>query len=127
LPQWHGGISKKKNTGGKKKPYRSKRSFELGRRPAEPTVGEQILRRRRSLGGNSKVAVLKTDKINVTDPKTNTVQHVDIDEVLTNPANVDYNRRGVITKGAIVRTPLGDVKVTSRPGQSGVVNGILLE
>jgi len=33
----------------------------------------------------------------------------------------------VITKGAIVKTELGLVRVTSRPGQHGVVNGVLIE
>src|SRR5881296_1264151 len=47
--------------------------------------------------------------------------------VIRNPANVDYQRRGVITKGAIVETELGQARVTSRPGQDGVINAILLE
>lgn len=47
--------------------------------------------------------------------------------VVRNPANVDYQRRGVITKGAIVDTEAGQARVTSRPGQHGVINAILLE
>ncbi|HDD72097.1 MAG TPA: 30S ribosomal protein S8e, partial [Candidatus Bathyarchaeota archaeon] len=39
----------------------------------------------------------------------------------------DYNSRGVITRGAIIRTELGLAVVTSRPGQNGVVNATLLE
>ncbi|MBL7118564.1 30S ribosomal protein S8e, partial [Candidatus Bathyarchaeota archaeon] len=73
-----------------------------------------------------KAVLLRTEEINVTNLKTRRTQKVRIDEVLKNPANVDYNRRGVITKGAIVKTALGNARVTSRPGQNGVVNGILI-
>ena len=43
-----------------------------------------------------------------------------------NSANPNYVRRNIITKGAIVETPEGNAKVTSRPGQDGVINGILI-
>jgi small subunit ribosomal protein S8e len=33
-------------------------------------------------------------------------------------------RRNIITKGAVVDTDIGHVKITSRPGQSGALNGI---
>jgi len=46
--------------------------------------------------------------------------------VVRNPANVDYDRRGVITKGAVVETPKGLARVTSRPGQNGVINTVLI-
>lgn len=126
MPQWHGGLGKRKNTGGKRRPSRSKRSYERGSRPAETVLGERTSRERRGLGGKKSIMLLKVDEINVTDPKTKRTQKVKIEEVLENPANVDYNRRGVITRGAIVKTQLGNAKVTSRPGQSGVVNGILI-
>jgi small subunit ribosomal protein S8e len=126
VPQWHGGLNKRKSTGGKRRPSRSKRSFEQGNRPAETTLGEKISRERRGLGGKKKTILLSVDEINVTDPKTNRTQKVKIEEVLENPANVDYNRRGVITRGAVVKTELGNARITSRPGQSSVVNGILI-
>ena len=46
--------------------------------------------------------------------------------MVKNPTNVDYDRRGVITKGTIIETPLGTARVTSRPGQDGIVNAILV-
>jgi len=64
---------------------------------------------------------------NVTDAKSGKTQKTQITRVVRNPANVDYQRRGVITKGAIIETPLGQARVTSRPGQSGVVNAVLVE
>ena len=51
---------------------------------------------------------------------------VDILGVIENSANPNYVRRNIITKGAIVETPEGNAKVTSRPGQDGVINGILI-
>lgn len=62
----------------------------------------------------------------MSDPKAKRTLKVKIDEVVKNPANVDYNRRGVITRGTVVKTELGNVRVTSRPGQNGVINGILV-
>jgi len=47
--------------------------------------------------------------------------------VTGNTANKHYIRRNIMTKGTIVRTNLGLVRVTSRPGQDGVINAVLLE
>jgi small subunit ribosomal protein S8e len=47
--------------------------------------------------------------------------------VIQNGADTNYVRRNIVTKGAIVETDIGQVKVTSRPGMHGVVSGILLE
>ena len=55
------------------------------------------------------------------------VKKTKIIRVLENPTNNDYQRRGVITKGAIIETEDGKCKVVSRPGQDGVVNGILIK
>ena len=37
-----------------------------------------------------------------------------------------YMRRNILTKGAIIKTELGDARITNRPGQDGVINAILL-
>ena len=39
----------------------------------------------------------------------------------------DYARENIITKGAILKTDVGKVKVTNRVGQDGIVNGILIQ
>ena len=62
----------------------------------------------------------------VTDPESGKTEKVEVRRVIRNPANVDYDRRGVITKGAIIETPKGLARVTSRPGQHGVINAILI-
>ena len=47
--------------------------------------------------------------------------------VLENGTNNDYQRRGVITKGAILETEEGKCRVVSRPGQNGTINAILVK
>jgi len=123
---WHGTLHKRKLTGGRKRAYRVKRKFEEGSYPAETTLGEPRSRQPRGAGGMIKTKALSSKFVSVTDPKTHKTQQTEILRVLRNPANVDYNRRGVITKGAEIETKLGTARVTSRPGKVGIVNGILI-
>jgi len=127
MPQWHGDLHKRKKTGGKKHVFRGKRAFEMGSDPAQTIVGERRISKRRGRGGKVKFAALSVNTANVTDPATGKSQKTEIQGVAKNPANVDYQRRGVITKGAILDTPLGQAIVTSRPGQHGVVNALLIQ
>ena len=48
-------------------------------------------------------------------------------KVLENATNNDYQRRGVISKGAILETAEGKCRVMSRPGQHGIVNAVLIK
>ncbi|MBW3022802.1 30S ribosomal protein S8e, partial [Candidatus Woesearchaeota archaeon] len=50
-----------------------------------------------------------------------------IKTVADSPANKHYVRRNIITKGAIVETDKGKAKITSRPGQDGTVNAVLIQ
>ena len=79
----------------------------------------------RKHGGNEKIRLLSVNEANISDASGKTSK-VEILRVIENPANVDYNRRGVITKGTMIATPLGTARVTSRPGQNGIVNAILV-
>jgi len=124
---WHGSLRKRKLTGGKKRMYRGKKKYEAGGFPAETILGEPKRKNTRGLGGNSKVKVLSDKFASVTNPKTGTTQKTEITRVVRNGANVDYNRRGVITKGAEIETALGVAKVTSRPGIDGIINAVLIE
>jgi small subunit ribosomal protein S8e len=123
---WHGSLLKRKRTGGKKHAYRGKRKFEMGGFPAETIVGEPKRRILRGRGGQVKVKVLSEKYACVTDPKTGKTEKVEILRVVRNLANVDYNRRGVITKGAEIETSLGIARVTSSPGSDGVINAVLI-
>ncbi len=123
---WHGGIRKKKPSGGRRISYRKKRRFELGSFPAETTMGETKRKTVRGEGGTRKLKILSDKQVCVTDQKTGKTTKVEITRVAKNPANIDYNRRGVITKGAVVETSMGLARITSRPGQHGMLNAILI-
>ncbi|MDT7864656.1 MAG: 30S ribosomal protein S8e [Thermoproteota archaeon] len=115
-----------KPSGGKKSSSRKTRRYELGGFPVLTTIGEREIKKERVYGGNYKIKLLKEKFANVLDPKTGKVQRVEILDVIKNPANVDYDRRKIITKGAIIRTKLGEAIVTSRPGQDGIINAKLI-
>lgn len=123
---WHGALHKRKPGGGRKRAYRGKRRFEAGSFPMETVVGEIRTKVDRGYGGNAKVRLSSTKWVNVSNPATGETKKVDVMRVLKNPANMDYNRRGVVTKGALLETPIGIARVTSRPGQSGILNAILV-
>jgi len=126
LSAWHGDQHKKKTSGGKKTAYRMKRRFERGSFPAETTLGNPKKKTRRGHGGKEKTHLLSATHANLSNPSTGKTEKVEILRVIRNPANVDYDRRGVITKGTIIETPLGTAQVTSRPGQNGFVNAALV-
>jgi len=124
---WHG-RDLRKPTGGRFRPHRGKRKRETGSLPVETILGQEERRSlARAMGGNLKIKLRTASYVNVSDPSTGTTKKVKILQVLTNPASVDYSRRGVITKGALVKTEIGVARITSRPGQDGVVNGVLIE
>jgi len=124
---WQSDLSKRRKTGGKGRSYRKKRAFEAGRPPTETKVGEVVAKVVRTRGGGSKTRLLTTGFANVHNPETKETKKVEILKVLKNPSNIDYDKRGVATRRALIETPLGKAKVMSRPGQDGVVNAILVE
>lgn len=124
---WHGRLHKRKPTGGRKRAYRMKNKFEMGSFPTETTLGKTRKKVSRRRGGNIKIRLQSASHANVSNPSTGKTEKTEILQVIKNPANVDYNRRGVITKGTIIETSLGTARVTSRPGQDGLVNAVLLQ
>jgi len=123
---WHGDLHKRKSSGGKKRAYRRKRKFEQGSFPVETILGEPKRKIEHGRGGKTKIKVLSDKYACVTDLKSGKTEKVEILRVVENPANVDYDRRGVVTKGAIIETSIGMARVTSRPGQNGVINAVLV-
>ncbi len=124
---WQSGITKRKKTGGKKRAYRSKRRRDSGSGPLESELGDTIRRMVPGKSSQTKVKLFSDNVVNVSDPSTGTTEKLKIEDVVENPANIDYNRRGVITKGAIVLTEKGLAKIVSRPGQHGVFNAVIIE
>ena len=99
----------------------------MGRDPIETKIGPERKKVIRVRGGNMKIKAYASNKINVTDQETGKTQRVAIKHMEENKASADLQRRSILTKGAIVETELGSVRITSRPGQSGQLNGTLLK
>ena len=118
-------LGTSKITGGRRHPLRSRRKYEIDRLPNEAVIGEQITITRKVRGKNIKTAVKTIDSVNLAiDSK---IKRVKIIKVLENATNNDYQRRGIISKGAILETEEGKCRVVSRPGQHGTVNAILVK
>lgn len=118
--------SRRKYTGKKYKHVRKKRKCELERPSINTQVGAEKKKSQRIMGGNFKLKLFASNFINVTDLGTNKTSKVKILKFDSNEASKDLNRRHILTKGAIVETELGKARVTSRPGQHGILNGILI-
>jgi small subunit ribosomal protein S8e len=124
---WHDTLKKRKQTGGKRRPYRSKRIYDQGRAPVETLQGETKLKTVKGRSGIEKTKIVKAGVVNVNNPATGKTETLEILDVISNPAKADYNRRGVITKGTIIRTEKGLAKIVSRPGQDGALNAVVHE
>jgi small subunit ribosomal protein S8e len=117
----------RKASGGRRVAARARRKFELDRYPNEACAGTTITTTRRTRGNNIKTALKSAETVNVLDPSSKKTTKLAIIRVTKNPANKDYERRGVISKGALVETEAGTARVISRPGQDGSVNAILIK
>ena len=120
------GKSRRSNIGRRIRYHRGKRRFEVGRETHLTTIGPRRVKKIRTRGNNSKSTAKTIDIAFIVDPETKKTHKTDIKNVIDNPANINYIRRNIITKGAVIETSLGKAKVTSRPGQTGVVSGVLI-
>ena len=118
--------TRKKLSGGMFKWGKSKRLSEKAREPISTKIGESMIKSVRTPGNNRKYKVMVAQTVNVCDPKKKKCIKAKIKTVVDNPANRHFIKRNIITKGAIVETDIGKVKITSRPGQSGTLNGVLV-
>lgn len=106
---------------------RGKRRFEIGHLPTatriEATTSIVVVPTK---FGGIKSKVLRADHVNLYDPKTRKFSQAKVKSVVECPANRHYVRRNVMVRGAIVETEKGKARITSRPGQNGTVNAILV-
>ncbi len=116
---------KKKTTGGFIKRHGKKTRAQRGRDYLPTRIGEPKIKELRVRGGNKKLIALTTNFANIfADGKH---QKTKILSVSDNPADSQFVRRNIITKGAMIVTELGKARVTNRPGQEGTVNAVLIE
>jgi small subunit ribosomal protein S8e len=125
---YHGrSIRKMGGTGGRKRKSADKKLAHVGSEMTATKVGEkQVVELARGRGGTIKARIRYAPFVNVA-TGAGAVKKAKIRTVLETLDNRHYARQNILTKGAVVDTELGKVKITNRPGQHGVVNGVLLK
>jgi small subunit ribosomal protein S8e len=119
----HGG------SGGRRRATSDKRLLHYGgffaRGKYEKEAGEERREERRTKGGSTKVSGKVLLFASVTTPQG--TKKARITAVVDNPSNRHYARENILTRGAVIDTELGRARITSRPGQEGAVNAVLLK
>ncbi len=115
----------KKISGGRYIRNRKKKMHEqLGQRRIIK-LGEEKRRTKRTKGGNRKIFLLRSKLVNI--QNKGKTRKIEIKKVIETPSNRFLARQDILTKGTIVETELGKVKITNRPTQEGIINGVLIE
>jgi small subunit ribosomal protein S8e len=117
----------KKITGGKYVARRKKKAHEIAGQKRTIKLGEDKRKSLRVRGGARKTVILTAKAVNILDKKTKKSKKAEIKNVVETPSNRFLARQNVLTKGTIVETSLGKARITNRPTQEGVVNGVLVE
>ena len=116
----------RKITGGKYLKRRKKKKYE---KPGQKKVVKLSKQEKRKViktrGGNKKVFLFGGKIINVN--QGNKTKKAEIKKVLETPSNKFFARQDILTKGTIVETELGKVKITNRPSQEGVINVVVVK
>lgn len=116
--------SRRKATGGIYKTKTPKPKSAKGNEPTNTKIGATKRKQVRSRGGNHKQRLLTVTEVNLFDGKK--YVKATLKNVVENTANPNYVRQNILTKGALVETDKGKAKITSRPGQEGTVNAVLV-
>ena len=126
MAQWQG-FSRRKPSGGRFVQARGKRKTEISSEKQFALVGEPKRKIYRKTGGNSMVRVMAENRVSINDTKSGKTTLGKIVSVVENESNPNYVRRNILVKGALIETDKGVVKITSRPGKDGVINGVKVE
>lgn len=121
---WHL-RSKRKSTGGLLKSNSKKTRMDLGRDMIPVKIAKRKALKVRTVGGGEKLVLQSENFANVVVGKS--VKKAKILSVVKNPANPNLVRQNIITRGCTIKTDIGNARVTSRPGQTGHVNAVLIE
>ncbi|MFQ5531559.1 MAG: 30S ribosomal protein S8e [Candidatus Nanoarchaeia archaeon] len=113
----------RKISGGKYIKRRKKKAYEkTGQKRTVKLSAEEKRKTSRARGGNKKTTLLKGKFVNIKDDSKKT-KKTEIKNVLETPSNRFLARQNILTKG----TELGKVKITNRPSQEAIINGVLVE
>ena len=121
------GKPKRKSTGGRFTDAKTKRLHQRGSHPAHTKLAEEHKKTLPAKGGSHKTKLFAANKVNLYDPKTRKYVVETIKTVNENHADRHFVRHNILTKGAVVETSRGKAKITSRPGQEGSMNAVLIE
>lgn len=114
----------RKITGGKYLKRRKKKKYENPGQKKIVKLGKEKRKVIKTRGGNKKVFLFSGKIINVN--QKGKTKKTEIKNVLETPSDKFFARQNILTKGTIVETELGKVRITNRPSQEGVINGILV-
>lgn len=114
-----------KLSGGLRRLHRKKKKIDMGRPYVPVTVGKDTRKQIKTRGNTEKVRMLNAEFANLASGSK--VSKAKIIQVVENTSNPFFVRRNVVTKGAVVETDKGYARVTSRPGQDGMVNAIVIK
>ena len=126
MEQYHGTKLTKKSTGGKKVKSSDKRLSMVGGHFAATRIGKEEKVETRKRGGKLKAVLHYAEFANVAMPDKS-IKRVKILSVVDAPNNRDFKRMNIVTKGVTIETEIGKAIVTSRVGQTGVVNAKLVK
>lgn len=126
MADYHKSSNKKvsRGTGGRRGgKNRDKKLTHFGRSPANTNVAEKDkCEKLRCRGASIKLRLKKASSVNMITKEGKAVK-AKILRVLESH-NPEFVRQNIITKGAVVETDKGKVKITNRVGQDGIVNGV---
>jgi len=129
MVQYHKNTkTKTSGSGGKRRRARDKVLSHYGgffSRPHVSQTDKEVRKAFKIIGGGHKVAAHTVAFANIV--VSGKPKKVKIKTVIESPDNRHYARENILTKGAIIDTEAGKAKITSRPGQAGVVNAVLIE
>jgi small subunit ribosomal protein S8e len=117
----------RKISGGKYiKRMKKKKYAQSGQEKVVKLSENEKRKTKRVLGGNKKNYLLRAKFVNIQE-KGKKAKKAEIKKVLETPSDKFLARQNILTKGTIIQTDLGKVKITNRPTQEGMINGVLIE
>ena len=121
----------RKMSGGRLRMSTKKKKSAMSRPNTLTTIvseNEEIKTKKiRTLGGNVKTRLYRTNVVNAIDKETGKSVRATVTDVIENAASNEYRRRDIITKGTILETNAGNVRVTNKPSAEGFINGIIIK
>lgn len=115
----------KKISGGRYIRSRKKKLHELAGQKRTVKLGTEKRKAKRARGASRKIFLLGAKFVNI--QEKGKTQKLEIKNVLETPSDRFLARQNIITKGTIIETEAGKVRVTNRPTQEGMINGILIK